>query len=56
MEKRRVEYLDAHRKMEAMTKLEEKGRAAHRRAANREEQAEFDDRRYVVSRSALTGT
>jgi flagellar FliJ protein len=56
MERRRVEYLDAHRRMEAMTKLEEKGRAAHRRAAHREEEAEFDDRRYVVGRSALSGS
>ena len=55
MEKRRTEYLDAHRKMEAMTKLESKGRAAHRLAANREEQAAFDDRRYA-GRRALTGT
>jgi len=44
MEKRRAEYLEAHRQMEAVNKLEQKGRAAHRAAAAREEQAEFDDR------------
>ena len=44
MEKRRAEYLDAHRQMEAVSKLEQKARATHRAAAAREEQAEFDDR------------
>jgi flagellar FliJ protein len=44
MERRRAEYLDAHRQLEAVNKLEEKGRKAHRAASAREEQAAFDDR------------
>jgi len=44
MERRRQDYIEAHRQLEAVTKLEEKSRAAHRLEANREEQAEFDDR------------
>jgi flagellar export protein FliJ len=52
MERRRAEYLDAHRQLEAVKKLEEKSRAAHRLAMNRLEQAEFDDRA-SHARSAL---
>jgi flagellar FliJ protein len=55
MDKRREEYLDAHRQLEAVNKLEEKSRAAYRLAFNREEQAQFDDRR-PLARKALTGT
>lgn len=38
----RVAYVDAHRKLEVVRRLEEKARAAHRHASMREEQAEFD--------------
>jgi flagellar FliJ protein len=43
MAQRRAEYLEAHRKVEVVKRLEEKARQEHRLAANREEQAEFDD-------------
>lgn len=43
MRKRRVEYLEAHRKLEVVHRLEAKARAAHRLATGREEQAEYDD-------------
>jgi flagellar FliJ protein len=39
----RADYLEAHRKLEVVQRLEEKARAAHRLAASRAEQAEFDD-------------
>jgi flagellar FliJ protein len=51
MEHRRCEYLDARRQLEAVNKLEEKGREAHRVAAAREEQAAFDDRRPGIRRA-----
>jgi flagellar export protein FliJ len=55
MERRRAEYIEAHRHMEAVNKLEEKSRAAHRLDLNREEQAEFDDRgRLRVGNRALS--
>ena len=56
MQERRSEYLDAHRKVEVVKRLEEKSRAAHRLECNREEQAEFDDfagRRAVATRRPL---
>lgn len=43
MQQRRIEYLDAHRKLEVVRRLETKAKENHRLAANREEQAEFDD-------------
>ncbi len=43
MQQRRIEYLDAHRKLEVVNRLEEKARTAHRYETRREEQAEFDD-------------
>ena len=43
MNQRRAEYLEAHRKVEVVKRLETKARAAHRYETNREEQAEFDD-------------
>jgi flagellar FliJ protein len=43
MERRRAEYIEAHRRLEVVERLEEKARTAHRLAMNREEQAEFDD-------------
>jgi len=43
MSQRRAEYLEAHRKLEVVKRLEEKARIAHRQAGAREEQAEFDD-------------
>ena len=43
MQQRRTEYLEAHRKLEVVNRLETRARTEHRLAANREEQAEFDD-------------
>lgn len=43
MGQRRAEYLDAHRKLEVVKRLEEKARLAYRVDAAREEQANFDD-------------
>jgi flagellar FliJ protein len=55
MHKRRVEYLEAHRKLEVVERLEAKARAAHHVATLRAEQAEFDDfAGRQASRRALT--
>lgn len=43
MQQRRLEYLEAHRKLEVVHRLEEKARQVHRHETMREEQAEFDD-------------
>lgn len=43
MQERRGEYLEAHRKLEVVSRLEAKAKIEHRAAAAREEQAEFDD-------------
>jgi flagellar export protein FliJ len=43
MEQRRLEYIEAHHRLEVMRRLEERAVAAHRLELNREEQAEFDD-------------
>jgi flagellar protein FliJ len=43
MQQRRHDYLEAHRKVEVVKRLEEKARAAHRHEGAKEEQAEFDD-------------
>ncbi len=43
MDKSRAEYLEAHRKLEVVKRLEIKARTDHRLQANREEQSEFDD-------------
>ena len=43
MNRRRVEYLEAHRQLEVVRRLEAKARTTHRLATNREEQAEFDE-------------
>jgi len=43
LQKKRAEYLEAHRKVEVLNRLEEKARAGHRYETMREEQAEFDD-------------
>lgn len=43
MGRRRAEYLEAHRNLEVVSKLELKARTAHRLAAGREEQSEFDE-------------
>jgi Flagellar FliJ protein. len=43
MEQRRKDYIEAHRKLEVVHRLEAKARSAYRREAEREEQAEFDD-------------
>lgn len=50
MQERRVEYIDAHRRLEVVRRLEEKAKTAHRYETGREEQAEFDDfatRRFI---------
>jgi flagellar FliJ protein len=56
MQQRRVEYLEAHRKLEVVHRLEAKARAAHQLAVNREEQAAFDEfaGRQASRRSALS--
>jgi flagellar FliJ protein len=43
MQLRRTEYLDAHRRVEVVSRLEDKARAVHRDDCNREEQAGFDE-------------
>lgn len=43
MQQKRMEYLEAHRKLEVVRRLEVKARDTHRLETNREEQAEFDD-------------
>jgi flagellar FliJ protein len=43
MNQARADYLEAHRKLEVVKRLEVKAREAHRLETNREEQAEFDD-------------
>lgn len=55
MDKARTDYLDAHRNLEVVKRLETKSRLAHHLEANREEQAEFDDfaTRRAMRRSPL---
>lgn len=43
MQQKRVEYVEAHRRLEVVKRLEQKARATHRYETMREEQAEFDD-------------
>jgi flagellar export protein FliJ len=43
MIERRTAYINAHRRLEVVRKLEAKAQLAHRAAAQRVEQAEFDD-------------
>lgn len=43
MQRRREEYIEAHRHLEVVKRLEEKARTNYRRENNRAEQAEFDD-------------
>jgi flagellar FliJ protein len=43
MQKRRTEYLEAHRKLEVVNRLEDKAKTAHSVAQQREEQAAYDD-------------
>lgn len=50
MDQRRSEYLDAHRKLEVVKRLEEKARTAYRGEVARHEQSEFDD---FASRRAM---
>ena len=56
MQRRRADYLEAHRKLEVVRRLEAKARDEHRLAAGREEQAEFDDYagRSAARRAALS--
>lgn len=54
MQQRRMEYVEAHRRLEVVRRLEEKARATHRYEVAHEEQAEFDDfasRRFAARRS-----
>lgn len=43
MDQRRGEYVEAHRKVEVVHRLEEKARKQYQYELSREEQAEFDD-------------
>lgn len=43
MNQRRADYLEAHRKLEVVNRLETKARATHRLDTMREEQLELDD-------------
>jgi flagellar FliJ protein len=43
MLQRRADYLEAHRQLEVVNRLEQKARAAHRLESIREEQIELDD-------------
>ncbi len=43
MDRARAAYIEAHRKVEVVSRLEAKARAGHRLDAAREEQAGFDD-------------
>jgi flagellar FliJ protein len=57
MNERRNEYLEAHRKVEVVKRLEAKARMAHRLGAAKEEQAEFDDyatRRFRTRRALIS--
>lgn len=57
MQQRRAEYVDAHRQVEVVGRLEQKARTEHRLECNREEQAAFDDfasRRFQGRRSSLS--
>jgi flagellar FliJ protein len=58
MGERRAEYLEAHRNVEILKRLEDKSRLAHRVETNREEQAEFDEfsGRRAASRGSLFST
>lgn len=57
MQARRADYVEAHRKVEVVQRLETKARTTHRQDCDREEQAEFDDyagRRRTKSSSLAT--
>lgn len=57
MQQRRSDYIEAHRKLEVVSRLEDKARSEHRRACDREEQAEYDDfagRRHAQGSVLLT--
>lgn len=43
MERHRNEYLDAHRQVEILQRLEDKARVAHRQEVGRDEQVAFDE-------------
>lgn len=43
MQRKREAYIEAHRQMEVVNRLEQKARTTHRREMDREEQKEFDD-------------
>jgi flagellar FliJ protein len=43
MQQRRADYIEAHRELELVKRIEDKTRSRHRLACDREEQAEFDD-------------
>lgn len=57
MEKSRAAYIDAHRKLDVVERLEEKARTDHRLATAREEQVEFDEfagRRHFARAKAIS--
>lgn len=54
MQQCREKYVEAHRKLEAVQRLEEKARVSYRCEAHRVEQAEFDD--FAGRRFATTAT
>ncbi len=54
---RRVEYAEAHRRVEVVERIEEKARERHQQEAAREEQAGFDElaaRRFATSNFPLS--
>ena len=53
MARARAAYLEAHRKVEVVRRLEDKARAAHRFESAREEQAGFDD--FAARRHSVRG-
>ena len=58
MQLRRTDYLEAHRRVEVVKRLELKSRAVHRDDCNREEQAGFDEfaGRRAAGRGAVFST
>lgn len=58
MQQRRGDYLEAHRRVEVVTRLEQKARAGHREDCNREEQAGYDEfaGRQAATRSTVFST
>lgn len=53
MQRKRAEYLESHRQLEVLHRLEQKARTLHRQEIGREEQAAFDE---FAGRRHLTRT